>query len=43
MTAKNSNGNLLEDSYIDINTDNCTCIHRNININALKKFRIQNN
>ncbi len=42
MTVKNSNIKLLE-SYIEINNDNCTCIHRNIDINALKKFRFKNN
>ena len=42
MTVKNSNVSIL-DSYIEINTDNCTCIHRNIDINALKKFRFKNN
>ena len=42
ITVKNSKIKLL-DSYIEINTDNCTCIHRNIDINALKKFRFKNN
>jgi hypothetical protein len=42
MTVKNSNVSIL-DSCVEINTDNCTCIHRNIDINALKKFRFKNN